>query len=77
MLAGREVPGIRYGAYYTPGATVTVDDPFGTFRGQIVGMGWYTNSPFTIAVTDPGRNPHRSVGERLERHWTELRLVSQ
>ena len=77
MLAGRDVPGIRYGAYYTPGATVTVADPFGTWTGQIVGMGWYADSVYTISVTDPGSNPHRRVGERLERIWTELRLVPQ
>lgn len=77
MLAGRDVPGIRYGAYFCPGAMVTVNDPFGTWRGQIIGMGWYASSVYTIAVIDPGSNPHRHVGERLERVWTELRLVPQ
>jgi hypothetical protein len=77
MLAGRDVPGIRYGAYFCPGATVDVPDPDGTFRGQITGMGWYTGSIYTIAVTDPGDNPQRHVGERVERVWTELRLVTQ
>lgn len=77
MPLGRDVPGIRYGAYFCPGAAVLVDDPFGTWRGQIVGMGWYTDSPYTIAVTDPGTHPHRKVGERRERRWSELRLVTE
>lgn len=77
MLAGREVPGIRYGAYWCPGATVDVPHPDGNLRGQIVGMGWYTDSIYTIAVTDPGTNPHWEVGDRVERLWNELRLVTQ
>lgn len=77
MLAGRDVPGIRYGAYFCPGARVSVADPFGTWSGQIVGMGWYANSVYTISVTDPGTNRFRRVGERLERMLSELRLVTQ
>lgn len=77
MLAGRGVPGIRYGAYVCPGAMVTVADPFGTWTGQILNIGERPNAVAVVAVTDRGTNPHRKVGERLERVWTELRLVRQ
>lgn len=77
MLAGREIKGIRYGQYFVAGASVTVADPFGTWAGQIQNISLDPSGETTVTVTDPGANPHRKVGERLERHWTELRLVSQ
>lgn len=77
MLAGREVPGIRYGAYFCPGAAVTVADPFGTWTGHIYNISDRPDGVATVAVTDPGTNPHRHIGERLDRHWSELRLVTQ
>ncbi len=75
MLKGRTVPGVNYGAYFCPGAAVIVADPFGTWTGQILNMGERPAEEAVVSVTDPGTNPHRHVGERLNRAVSELRLV--